>query len=254
MEEEKKYDLIEKWIDQTLSPEEQKSFAEYQAENPTWEEEVRLHQHLSETLSDSNTQDFHAILQEVDETWEKPANSGGRVIRLFKNPALAVAAGMALLLGVFGIYYFSRPHSMPELYAEYHEEYPMVLNQRSEVQSVEDSVLTLAVSAYQRKDYKTADLHFLHLMTLNYENDAYPFYHGMCRLELGYLEDAILTFHAMRSEEPSPYQELARWYMGLACLKNQEAERARKTLSEIIPGAYKYEEAQEILSKLPPPN
>ncbi|MEM1218731.1 MAG: hypothetical protein AAGH79_07455 [Bacteroidota bacterium] len=254
MEEEKKYELIEKWIDQTLTPEEQKSFAEYQAANVNWEEEVQLHRQLAATIGDKPTQDFHELLQDVDQDWEKPAAGGGRVIRLFRNPALAVAAGMALLLGVFGIYYFSRPQSMPALYAAYHEEYPMVLNQRSEVQSVEDSVLTLAIGAYQAKDYETADLHFVHLMTLNVENEAYPFYHGLCRLERGNLEDAILTFQAMQSEGPNSYQELARWYLALACLKSLQTDRARKNLTKIKAGQYKYEEAQIILNELPAAN
>lgn len=248
MEEAYKYDLIEKWLSDELNPKELLEFQQYQRSHPNWEQEVRLHQQMASLLGDASTLEIRQTLAAVDKEWQAPGT--GPRVSIFSRRVLGIAASFLVLAGVFGVYYFTRPLSMSELYASYYEEYPMLLSQRSEAQNETNQLLSTAILAYQNREFQTACAQFSQLRRSAPENAAYTFYLGLCYLELDKTQEAILTFQELLALEAGPYLELTRWYLALAYLDTEQVDLARSAFTEIKAGQFKYEEAQKILNSL----
>jgi hypothetical protein len=80
------------------------------------------------------------------------------------------------------------------------------------------------------------------------KSDTLYFYSAVSSLHLRNTEAAITALDNIG--ENSVFHQQVKWYQGLAYLLQGEHEMARRSLVEIGPSEYKYQEAQAILTLL----
>lgn len=248
MSKEELYEAIERYQAGGMSETEKTDFEAQVQREPEWQQELALHAQLQAALSDSSTLQFIDTLKAVDARW---ANPGAQKRVAFMHwPFIRAAAAIALLL--LGYWYFqSRGPEKPEaLFAANFQAYELVLNNRAAGETSANPLLDTAMQAYLAKDYAAAASAFSLLAATAPGNHAWPFYQGMALLASGKPRDAIRLFESILNQSPILFQEQARWYLGLAYLAAREPDYAISTLSQIPPGAYQYEAAQQILKAL----
>ena len=252
MSEEEKYNIIESYLEGSLSGEALLSFEKQLARNKNLRQELQLHQDLSRTLSNSDTLKFMDLLDKVDQEWEfknqKEKKARLVILRPIIKYATAIAActiiGLFLFTGVFS------STSSDDLYATYHQPYTMILADRSanlDQQHIEHKI-SGAILAYNQEQYANAALQFEKLHQTFPEKAIYQFYQAQSLLANQQAADAIPLFQNLTQD--SILREQINWYLSLAYVQNKDGESAKTQLQLIQKGELRYEEAQVILRNL----
>ena len=228
-----------------MSEAEQATFEQRLANEPDLRTEVDIHQGVMGVAGDSGLQNLFGELEKADQSFEH--KSSAKVLKLNYRRLLSAAAAILLLLGAL-LWIFDSEPSSEVLYATHFEPYIMVLNQRTG--SEENVLLKQATSAYSEGNYSASADSFLQLAEDKPSNISYQFYSGISLLAANKANEAIPILEEIsRSGNPS-FGEQSRWYLALAYLQTDDKVNAKNTLFEIKEGAFRYQEAQEILSSL----
>jgi hypothetical protein len=152
---------------------------------------------------------------------------------------LSVAACVALLIAFF-VWPFGKP-SDQNLFEKHFRPYPNILASRSGL----EGRLHASLEQYSTGNYAGA----VALMNeIPVKSDTLYFYSAVSSLHLRNTEAAITALDNIG--ENSVFHQQVKWYQGLAYLLQGEHEMARRSLVEIGPSEYKYQEAQAILTLL----
>ncbi len=251
MTDEKKYELIERYLAEELSEAERADFENQLKVNADLREEVSLHQQVTETLRGEKVHELRDVIKEVDEKWasNKPKENAKVVSFPFRKIAALAAAVLALVLA----YQFLSPKntSSEALFADNFEPYKMILNQRSLIPNPETewmaSEVKKAVAAYQAKDYAEASTLFQALSKETPDADAFQIYAANSELSLGHSDEAIVILNKLVEKAPPLLIEQSRWYLALAHLQKEDYASAKSQLQQIQSDGFKYKEAQKIL-------
>lgn len=99
--------------------------------------------------------------------------------------------------------------------------------------STDTRPLARALSAYNQRDYATAEtLLTTHLKTQATDTDA-AFYLGMCQALTGRFEAARTAFEQTATAPENPLTKPARWYLALCYLHIGDAKKARPLLENL---------------------
>ncbi|MBI1223830.1 MAG: hypothetical protein GC192_01220 [Bacteroidetes bacterium] len=242
-----KYDLIENYIANDMTPVEREQF-EQDAELM---EATKLHEALAETLKGEKIHAFRNALNAVDSQWENPAKTkpSAKFIPLKIKRLLAVAASVALLVLAW---HFFHPASPQTLFSDNFQPYQMVLNQRSvgEGSAEKTALENTAIKRYAANDFANAAISFRQLMATEPDNIAYQFYYAMSLLGSGEANNAIPVFEKIMDTPGHLFMEQSRWYLSLAYLKNGEKEAAISSFKFIQAGQYNFTEKEQLLQEL----
>ncbi len=159
---------------------------------------------------------------------------------------IPLAASIALLIAV-GLWLFSGNNTptTDELVAANFDLYPNRITTMGET----DSLLAIAMEAYEEKEFETALRVFSEMPNDLPEAALIHLYGGVSYLGLHEPDNALLVLG--RIGEDSPYREAARWYEALAYLEKQQTEEARTVLEQIVQeGAFPGEKARILLGEL----
>lgn len=154
-----------------------------------------------------------------------------------------VAAGLILLSVIsYLIIQYSFDKSYPELYAEYYNPYPNVIDPLNRADNNNDlSIYQL----YESQQY--AEL--IERIGNETQTDSEIFYLGQSYLALNKTDLAIERFKSVTEE--SNFYEVSQWYLALAYLKSQDTVQLNSTLKIIVSEQGDYSNrAQKLLEDL----
>ncbi|MCB0662369.1 MAG: hypothetical protein KDC24_06495 [Saprospiraceae bacterium] len=246
---EEQYEKIEAYLEGTLNEEEKLAFEKEMSEDQALKNAVALEKDLQTFLPDTAELAFRQNLEQVNKNWKNKQGGSTISMRWF-----SIAAGMLLVFGFsFWKTIFSpAPLNNQELFAAHFEPYQMVLNTRSGGQLEGENQLKLneALEAYADKNYSKAAIAFQNLAEIEPDNELYELYSGLSHLAAGHADTSIEILEVLQRKSSPSLREQIQWYLGLAYLKNDQKEEAKRTLSSIDEGEYRYEEAKKVLEDM----
>ncbi len=165
--------------------------------------------------------DFHEHLE--DDSQIRPLHTTS--YRLF----FRVAATIALLIALGGIWYFYNPNSNERLFNAYFTPdpgLPTVMGNSDNYDFYE------AMVDYKQGNYKTALQKWENLLPQKMDNDTLNYFLGAAYLANEEPSKAIPYFDRVLGNAQPSFQSEAAFYKGLAHLKNNEVEAALKSLEQ----------------------
>lgn len=237
----KQEDLIEKYIQNRLSPEEKSTFDELLKNDIAFKEEVALHTNVKKVVEKVDGSNFRNLISDLELKANKPAQRRSYVKWL-------VAASLILLLGLtYFLTLDTKVVTTNELFTSYFEPYRNVVHPivRSSEQQDEKA---LAFMAYEKGDYEKAILLFSNLY-IKTKEPYYLFYKANALLKLERANEAVpLLLEHLKTKDT--LTEKTYWYLALAYLKLEDRQKARKLLKEVVAkGLYKTKEAKKLLEE-----
>lgn len=247
----KEFDLIESYLQESLSKTDRLAFEKRLAEDPDFAEEFSLHKQGRQLIQLSGRE---ALMQRLDSRFESAKQQEGKVIPLYQRRSLQVAAAVLLII-VAGFWVMNNLNSSsPEqLFANYMEN-PKTSEVRDVFVPEQQSAWNKAISAFEGEDFAQAtpiletlleDLEFV-----KQSGGQASLYLGISYLNLGEPSKAIEAFSGASSS--SIYFDQIQWYRALAHLKANQLEEAKTALQQIVdtPSHYKQTQAKELLEKI----
>jgi len=199
--------------------------------------------------NDSQYQDFREKVKAASLRKDIRENYKNKVL-ISKKTILIAAASFALLLAFSLIIVFTRFVSIePALvYEKFYEPYTADLLIRDLVTTSDDPYHS-GLSEYQQANYGMALDHFNQIPSGSEANNVIFLLKGICYMELGQFENAILSFDFL-SDDPV-LTDYGKWYKGLCYLKLDQPEHAREEFIQITEhGEYFIKKAKSILKSL----
>lgn len=259
---EETYHEIERYLAGELTGDALAAFEEKLKEEE-FASEVALHKHLDLALGDGNREKVESIIASVDlevlgergkETADAPDASeepAGKQITFRTWMAIAATIAVLFLVGFFIVRGLTPQASPQELYAAYYEPYAPPTDLRDP-----DSLLTAKFSQgltqYKTGEIEEAQRSFEAILTEAPDHPTARYFLGLCALAQADATSAIPHFSAVIEEGQSLFIPQAHWYLALAHLNLDQADKAKphlQFLADRPTGRYK-KEAGEILKKL----
>lgn len=180
----------------------------------------------------------HGISREHSSLHRK--TSSGKYLKLI----LAAAASIALIvtLQLFNV----TSNNVSELAQQYLDDQEILHPGASKGTAEESNDRTLAIQAFNQKEYNRSILLF---STLSKASDEDRYYLGLSYLLNKQYKEAIQEFETTKIKSNRFSQEI-NWYLSLTYLLNQQNNKAKKVLKSIKTNDWKYTKAVELLKKL----
>lgn len=231
--------LLEKYFENTLTPEEQAELNTRLIHDAELRAEFDFHQALQNSISVSERQNIKAQLQQFEEP------TPGKVISIKKW--LPYAAIFIAIVSLWTYVYLNQS-THEELYASYFEPYPNTEVSITRGETHQKEAIVNAFSAYDLENYQEANRLFD--MALQASNEPYlHFYKALCLMELNAHQEALEIFE--NTSWTIDYQAKATWFSALCFLKMKELTKAKEKLQYVVEKkAFKYPEASTLLSEL----
>jgi hypothetical protein len=238
---------IERYLDRSLSTEEQKWMEQRLAEEPVLNTKYKEHKQLIDGIRYAHLHDKLLQLRALEKTMppiRSKAGQGAQIMMYWKP--MAVAATLTILMT--GYFIMNRPVKPEELFAQYFQTYPNVFEPTVRGNDPADK-RSEAFGAYDRGDYKTAVTLFEQLLK-DKEEPGILILLGNANLVLGNVEAAQTNFLTLIKD----FDELdgqAKWFLGLSYLKQGNEEKARLILQELGDPEFTYsKKAKELLKNV----
>jgi tetratricopeptide (TPR) repeat protein len=256
-------DLIEKYLDDKLDPQELDLFNRKLREDPEFHrlyfdmdrlvEGIRLSARTT-TLEEklANLEGALPFQKSDGKKNDTPVISLRERMMQYKG---AIAAAITLLfVAAFALTTLDFGTDPGKLYAKYQEPFDNYSGQKRSVSVEEVELSEMAFQFYDQGDYQQALDIFIQLEN-QAEADVDPsvsrwLYMGNAYMELGNMDSAISMFRNV-IDRNSGLVVQAKWYMALCYLKQENLEIARTMFTELAEqGKYKSAESARILDKI----
>ena len=232
------YELIDKKIESTLTPEEDRRFAERMAHEPAFAEAYRTQRQAIDAL---RTHHARELRQEVRHLYARVQHQRQRRVRWY----YAAAAGLVGVIGV-AAYWFSLAPTSEQLYASYYTVYPAYRATRGGDSSAYDRGLSL----YNQGQYAEALPYLERLPEVDSLRDRVNLLLGNAYLQTDQPTRARETLSAVAASDDTLLQQQGQWYLALSYLKQHHVAAARPILEELAAAGMYRKEAHEILERV----
>ena len=238
------YIVFESYLSQELSQDEIIAFESRLKNEPDFNQAFNTYKELSSFLehkfeNEAASTVFQNNLKTISNTYFEKQETAKKGIR-FKPWQYAMAASVALLIGIFTFNNFSNP-----TFNDYNNYETISLT----VRGAQDDLLKTAENAFNNKDFVKAEAIFEQLLTKDGSNKELQLYKGIALLELDKFDEADSLFSRL-SNTPSVYKSKAIWYLALSKLKQKNHNACLDILRTIPEDADDYKQAQKLINKL----
>lgn len=243
---EKDIDIIENYLAGTLSVEDKQEVEARMLTDQEFAQRVEILKSLPH-LVDESSLDFRNELEGIYQEYQQKQKPS----RTLPPRTYWIAASLALLLSVIGLLIWLLPTSLTsqEIYAANFTMPADNITVRND-QSVA-SALQSAMEAYNVQDYTTAITHFEDFLQGESAHVPALFYSGVSYLALAEVGKAIQNLQKVTQIQDPTYAISAQWYLGLAYLKQNNTEQARKIFSSLKESGSSYaSKADTVLQQL----
>ncbi|WP_430814468.1 hypothetical protein [Carboxylicivirga sp. RSCT41] len=229
-----------------LSPEERQEVKLEMANNPDFNEDMKLQQEILYTVANHKNEDleFRKQLEEISEEFlaeEEKRNNPFKMNYWLAAASVIVVIGLGSYLGLLK----DNSYTGAQAFVEYYTPYGADMTVRGGEQS---TLFDVALKQYQAGDMNAAIGSFNELGEENEELAG--FFTALCYLEMGDIEKAKLQLQSTQ-EIAIFYEEQIKWYMALCHLKLEEFDKAELLLTQLQTSGNKYStQAEEVLDKM----
>jgi len=231
-------ELIQDYLDQQLTAEDQIQFDELYQHDAHFQQEVASQQSLYAVLEkrlNSKEEDLRASLQTARASL---AQERGKVVS-FKKWLIPIAVAACLLIIGRLVFDSSTYYELPAMQSE------IVRGQEDpEALSYEN-----AVKAFNDDDYDQSATILKALITEHPDVLQYQYYYGLSLLgkkEFGSATDLLIPL----AEGESVFRDDALYYLAIAYIELKQAPKAIECIQRISPDTHGYSKAQKLLKRL----
>lgn len=218
------YELIEAWLDETLSPEQAKAFQDLEKEDSEWSLKVQEVKALREELESL------MVKEELEKIHEEAfAGSASKTVP-FPRWIWAVAASLALIFVAWWGFRVGLQDPNQKLYETYYETDPGLITAMSGTDSYE---FDRGMVDYKEGKYQEALTLWEPLLEQNPSGDTLLYFVAMANLELENFQESQKILQRILSESSSEFEEDAKWYLALIYLKQGKLEQVKTLLSNV---------------------
>lgn len=224
-------EIVHKYLNGELTPDEQVQLDAWMKEDPTFKEEIAYEKNVQKAVVRNERAALKKYLQSVD----APSQN--------RRPYFWAAASILVLICISIALFWNR-NDQQKLYAEFYQPYPNII---SPILRGENSVNASqqAFQAYELEDYKTASALFDQL----YQEESSPYAQLYAGISYVMIKDFDLAKD--RLEKVQHYSEVAQWYLALAHLGKNDIKSTEKILQDLITNDSEFSnQAQQLLKKL----
>jgi len=236
----KREELIEKYIQNKLSPQEEIEVKELLKNDSSFKDEITFHSSLKNVSQYEDNANFRSLIKTLEKQAKAPQQKQSYTKWL-------AAASIILLLGLSYFLNMDQKLSTDELFAQNFEPYRNVVAPIVRSNNQQDEK-TQAFLAYEKGEYETA----ITLFTKLYKNTKEPyylFYKANALLKLERAKEAVpLLLEHLKTKDT--LTEKTSWYLALAYLKIEDKQKAKELLKKVIANkSYKNKEAQKLMNE-----
>jgi len=234
-------ELIQDYIDQVLSPDDQERFDALYEEDVEFRSEVQLQQEISAILTHRLSGEEQALRSNLAEAEARYRAGKERNVVPWKRWITPLIAAACILITMKIVFFPSDSalYDLPEMRSEI-----VRGSQRSAEERYEE-----AVKAFNTKEYARSSS----ILSELYQSDAtilqYQFYLGLSLIGEGKFDEAGQYLSTI-AEGASVFKAEANYYLAVALFKSGKKEEATERLSRIDESSTIYERAQKLLDKI----
>lgn len=221
----------------------------------TEQEADELTRHLLKNKFDKETRNRWKQMLKEDYHLDRSGNSQGGAKTFRLGPIImSVAAGMLLLIGVFGVYQWGQETSANQLVAQHLEQDNLTYNVVRKDTASQLPIRQKFSEAYNQGDYHPAVQFGEELLRTAVVNTDDYFFLGLSYLYLNDFPGAVSYLKEARDMvgPKGRFSGEINWFLSLAYVQNGDLEAAKKLLQLIAEGGdWRSKEAAELLNKLP---
>lgn len=236
--------LLEKYLQNTLTKEEELTFNEILKTDSEKKTEVEFQLNLKKVATHVDEEDFRNLVSEIEHTVKR------RQVHRTSYIKWLMAASIILLMGV-GYFYATTVTkvSNTELFASYFEPYRNVVHPIVRSSEQQDAQ-SMAFMAYEGGDYEKA-IRLLNQLYVSTQEPYYLFYSANALLQLNRAEEAIPLLLKHLTTKKTTLTERTHWYLALAYINIDDAKKAKEELEIVIDHRkYKTKEAEKLLNEI----
>jgi len=247
--------LIEKYMLNQLTEEEQQVFQQKLKQEQAFAEAFKFQLDIQQTMKHIEIQEIHQYLDELysKQAETQPANNLQENkpdtrkdnIRRLSTP-LKYAAAVILLIGASLLYFIYGTSSLTtdQLMAEHYSTPDLSFTVRGE-----DGNESEVINAYRNGDYGKV----VQLTAQGQDNPKLQLARGISQLQTGQATQAVQTLKSLQSN--NQYDDQATWYLAICYLKLNDKENTKTQLRMLVDGTIKSTEgwkgkANKLLSQL----
>jgi hypothetical protein len=145
-----------------------------------------------------------------------------------------IAAACITVLIAFALIRFlpsGKPGNLHEIYASFYNPYSADLILRGAEKTVADDPYTQGLNEYMESNYGSALTCFNNVEPGNIKNKSIYLLKGICLMETGNFEDAVLAFRNLNGDPV--LNDYGQWYTGLCYLELKLPDKARDLFGEL---------------------
>jgi tetratricopeptide (TPR) repeat protein len=230
------YELIEAWLDESLSSEQEKAFQDLEKEDSDWSLKVKEVKALREDLESL------LVKNELEKIHEEAFDGRNPKTATFPRWIWAVAASLALIFVAWWGFQGRFQDPNQKLFEAYYETDPGLITAMSGTDSYE---FDRGMVDFKEGKYQEALSLWKPLLEQNPSGDTLLYFVGMANLELQNFQESKEDLQKILSESSSEFEEDAKWYLALIYLKQGERDQAKLLLSDLH-----RPEAQKLLEEI----
>jgi|GEM_PF-1747362 len=239
-------ELIERYLDNELSPDEKVRFESRLRTEASLAEDLHLQRQLREGLRAAGRGRLLDVLATEDRQMDE-YHPPAQVIRFDDATRQRFYwAAAAILLLLIPLYLILGPGRRDDkLFTFYFKPYQGVSVQAGDP-------LAQAMQEYQQRDYAQALPILERLLGEGSAEDTTLFFKGNASLALDQTPDAISSFRQIVADPTHPFYREAQWYLALAHLQDGATDEAKVQLQSFVSDTSHphHQEATELLKKL----
>ena len=249
---------IQKYLDKQMSGQEIADFEQELKINPELYEELLLHKDVDAAIKDLIGENMFLKNLELAhksymESTTKKNSAKTPIFQLTPKYLIRYAAAAVIFIALsVGVFYTmsSKSISPDKLYTSYYVPYEVNGANRSG-NAGDESLIEKAMQKFEQKDFDGAIKIFNSMKTTGNTNISSNFYKGIAYLEMNKPNEAIKSLEVVVKNENSEVLAEAEWYLGLAYLKANDLDNARKQFTKVSEKYPFYKKkADEIINKI----
>ncbi|MCD7972365.1 MAG: hypothetical protein LUG18_06820 [Candidatus Azobacteroides sp.] len=258
--EEERQDIIDRYLQDEMTPEEKKGFEERLEHDPVLKKELLMTRHIKTVFERKGEQEMLKNAGNLSEEELKTMmiNIENQHMKTNKRiPLIIMLAAIAAVAFVI-VYIGGQPrYGADQLFNEFYTTQPyetVPYRGGTPMDEEKDKLLVEASALYEQGEYAKA-LEIFDKITADMNLEDTPeeviFYSAISMLEENKLPEAIERLSYLEAADNSDFQQDAAWSLALAYLKDNQRSEAKTTLEYIVTGnGYYSEEAKDLLKKL----
>lgn len=241
---EQDYILFESYLSEALSKDEVTSFEARLKSEPEFNQAFNTYKELNSFLvhkfeNEEASTEFQDNLMSISNSYFEKQEAPKKVVQ-FKPWQYAMAASVALLVGIFMFNNFSNPSF---------NDYNNYESVSFTVRGANDDLLQTAQEAFNNRDFASAEAAFNQLNEEDDNNAELKLYRAISNIELNNFEMADNILKELSSGN-SAFKNKATWYLALSKLKQENKDACLEILKTIQEEADDYKQAQKLIKKL----